>query len=50
MQNINGSYHNVVWSLIPKEKYTSPFETQLGVELATLLFNAGYCETFKLNF
>lgn len=34
---------------MPQEKYTSPLETQLGVELATLLFTAGYCETFKLN-
>ena len=44
--NINESYRNFVWPFVPKEKYTCPLETQLGVVLAPLLFHSGYCETF----
>ena len=41
-QNVNESYHNVVWSMAPKSCYVSSAETKLAFELATLLFNKGH--------
>ena len=45
-QNLNESYHHLVWSLDPKEQQLSPLETKLSIETATLLFNLGYKTTF----
>ena len=40
IQNVNESYHHVVWNLTPKGQLNSPLEIKLAVEIATLLFNS----------
>ena len=38
-QNLNESYHHIVWSLAPKGSHVSPLDTRLAVQVVTLLFN-----------
>ena len=40
-QNANESFNSLVWSLSPKEKFNSPIETSVAVNLAVCLFNNG---------
>ena len=49
-QNVNESYHHVVWNLAPKEQLNSPLEIKLAVEIATLLFNSGMKSTYNSIF
>ena len=49
-QNVNESYHHVVWNLAPKEQLNSPLEIKLAVEIATLLLNSGMKSTYNSIF
>ena len=49
-QNVNESYHHVVWNLAPKEQLNSPLEIKLPVEIVTLLFNSGMKSTYNSIF
>ena len=49
-QNMNESYHHLVWNLAPKEQLNSPLEINLAVEIATLLFNSGMKSTYNSIF
>lgn len=40
-QNRNESWHHVVWSMAPKEQFTSQQEVSVAVSLSVLLFNSG---------
>ena len=46
-QNVNETYHQMVWKLAPKEQCNSPWKIKLAVEVATLLINSGMQCTFK---
>ena len=48
-QNVNETYHQVVWELSPKEQYNSLWEIKLAVEVATLLFNSSMQCIFNAN-
>ena len=48
-QNVDESYHHVVWNLAPKEQLNSPLEIKLAVEIATL-FNIGIKSTYNSIF
>ena len=49
-QNVNESYHHVVWNLPPKEQLNSPLEIKLAVQIATLLFNSEMKSTYNSIF
>ena len=49
-QNVNESYHHVVWNLAPKEQLNSPLEIKLAVEIETLLLNSGMKSTYNSIF
>ena len=49
-QNVNESYHHVVWNLAPKEQLNSPLEIKLAVEIATLLLNSRMKATYNSIF
>lgn len=40
-QNPNESFNSLVWSLSPKEQFTSALETSLAVNIAVCLYNSG---------
>lgn len=44
-QNKNECLHHVVWSMAPKEQYTSQQEASLAVALGVLVFNNGLKDT-----
>lgn len=46
-QNANESLHHVIWSLAPKEQFNSPQESNLAVNLGTLIFNDGMNVTYS---
>lgn len=53
-QNANESLHHLIWSLAPKEQYTSHHEVSLAISLGVMLFNSGMERTLtklmsKLN-
>ena len=48
-QNVDESYHHVVWNLAPKEQLNSPLEIKLAVEIA-MLFNIGIKSTYNSIF
>ena len=50
IQNVNESYHHVVWNLTPKGQLNSPLEIKLAVEIATLLFNSRMKSTYNSIF
>ena len=49
-QNPCESYNHLLWSLAPKESYTSTTETSLAVSLSVCLFNRGYYYTLSRMF
>ena len=49
-QNLNESYHHVIWSLAPEESHVSPLATKLADQVATLLFNEGVHKCFNKIF
>lgn len=46
-QNANESLHHVIWSMAPKEAYTSPQEVNIAISLGVLQFNRGYYATYS---
>ena len=44
-QNVNESFHHLVWQLAPKETYTSTNETKCALFLAVSLFSDGYASS-----
>ena len=46
-QNVNESFHHLVWQLAPKETYTSTNETKCALFLAVSLFNDGYASSLE---
>ena len=46
-QNANKSLHHTIWSLAPKEQYTSANETYLAIKLGTVIFNDGLAPLLK---
>ena len=44
--NPNESFHHVLWSLAPKEQYTSSKEIKLAMNLAVCLYNSGFYSTY----
>ena len=44
-QNVNESFHHLVWQLAPKETYTSTNKTKCALFLAVSLFNDGYASS-----
>lgn len=46
-QNTNESLHHVIWSMAPKEQYTSQQEVSLAVALGVLIFNNGFETTME---
>ena len=46
-QNPCESLNHLVWSLAPKEQYTSPQETSLAVSLAACVYNNGLNQTLS---
>ena len=45
MQNLNESYHHVIWGSAPKGEYNSALETKVAVAIGTLFFNKGRGKT-----
>ena len=50
IQNLNESYHHVVWNLALKEQLNSPLEIKLAVEIATFLLNSVMMSTYNSIF
>ena len=49
-QNPNESLHHLLWSMAPKEQYTSPPENELALCLAVSIFNDGFaCAMHKMH-
>ena len=46
-QNVNESLHSVIWGMAPKDKYTSPNETEAAVNIGVSLYNDGLTKTLK---
>ena len=46
-QNVNESLHHAIWSLAPKDQYTSASETSLAIKLGTIIFNDGLAPLLK---
>lgn len=46
-QNANESLHHLIWSLAPKEQYTSQYETSLAVSLGIMIYNSGMEKTMN---
>ena len=44
-QNTNESLHHVIWSMAPKDVYSSPAETSLAISLAVCQYNSGFSYT-----
>ena len=41
-QNANESLHHVIWSIAPKEQFTSQQENKLAISLGVMIFNNGF--------
>ena len=46
-QNVNESFHHLVWQLASKKTYTSTNETKCALSLAVSLFNDGYASLLE---
>lgn len=46
--NPNEALNHVIWSLAPKEQFTSPQETSLAIDLAVCIFNSGTAYTLLI--
>lgn len=46
-QNVNESFHHLVWQFAPKDVFTSTIDTKCALYLAVALFNDGYTESLK---
>ena len=46
-QNVNESFHRLVWQFAPKDVFTSTIDTKCALYLAVTLFNDGYTESLK---
>ena len=46
-QNVNESFHHLVWQFAPKDVFTSTIDTKRALYLAVALFNDGYTESLK---
>ena len=45
-QNTNESLHHVIWSMAPKEQYTSPNEISCAISLGVMQYNRGFERTY----
>ena len=46
-QNVNESFHHLVWQSAPKDVFTSAIDTKCALYLAEALFNDGYTESLR---
>ena len=46
-QNVNESFHHLVWQFAPKDVFTSTIDTKCALYLAVALFNDGYTKSLK---